>query len=89
MQKFLSRLILGMSLVMPIAIQAQDHDDHHSNKRYYDKAHKDYHEWNSDEEANYRKWQKETHRKDHEFDHANKREQQEYWNSRHEHSDHN
>jgi hypothetical protein len=86
----LATMPLCLALLVPIYASAQDHDrdEHHdsadhSNKKYYDKQHKDYHTWNADEDKNWQSYQDEHHQKHTDWDHASKRQQQEYWNSRH------
>lgn len=79
-------VLLGVALSMPIAVQAQDHQDSQT-KRYYDSKHKDYHEWNANEDQMYHQWLKDNHKKDHDWSKASKREQNDYWNWRHEHPD--
>jgi hypothetical protein len=81
MKRFFGALILGTILITPVAIQAQDA------KKYYDRDHKDYHAWNDNENTSYHKFLTEKHYKDHEFTKAPKKEQQEYWNWRHDHPD--
>jgi hypothetical protein len=56
-------------------------------KRYYDKAHKDYHTWNDDEQRNYTTFLNENHIRPHDFAKAKAAEQQRYWNWRHDHPD--
>jgi hypothetical protein len=56
--------------------------------RYYDRDHKDYHQWNDREERSYRVYLTDRHHKYYEFHHANHHEQQHYWNWRHDHPDH-
>ena len=82
MNRFFGALLLGATLIMPIAIQAQDQP-----RKYYDRDHKDYHVWNDGENSAYHRFLTENHRKDHEWAKANRKEQQEYWNWRHEHPD--
>jgi hypothetical protein len=82
MTRYLSALLLGAALLAPVAIKAQDHP-----QRYYDKTHKDYHEWNDSENQRYQSYQKEKNIKAHEFAKAKKSEQQDYWKWRHEHGD--
>ena len=56
--------------------------------RYYDKNHKDYHNW--DDRENRSPWGlylSSNHKKDHEFAKASSREQGQYWNWRHSHPD--
>jgi len=74
-------LFLGAVLSYPVVVQAADAH------RYYDADHKDYHEWNGDEDHAWRHWLEEQHRGYHEWTRANRREQREYWKWRHEHMD--
>ena len=84
MNRFFSALIVGAFLITPVAMQARD-DDHA--KKYYDRDHKDYHQWNDSENTQYHHFLEEKHRKDHDWNKSNKKEQQEYWNWRHDHPD--
>ena len=84
MRKFIGSLMLGGVLLAPVVMSAADRDDH----RYYDRDHKDYHAWNNDEERAYRHWLTEERREKYrDWKHASKRQQQEYWRWRHDHSD--
>jgi len=58
-------------------------DDHP--KRYYDRDHRDYHQWNEGEARAYRHYLEENHRTYHDWNRARKSEQQNYWRWRHEH----
>ncbi|MDQ2840321.1 MAG: hypothetical protein M3Y72_04630 [Acidobacteriota bacterium] len=88
MSKFLGSFLLSLALVTPVALHAQDHQDQdHQNKRYYDSTHKDYHEWNANEDQAYHTYLKENHKKDHDWSKASKKEQNNYWNWRHGHPD--
>ena len=69
---------LGGSVFMPAMASAQEH-------RVYDKSHKDYHDWNTDEDRYYRQYLNEHHRKYHEFQHMSKKQQKDYWRWRHDH----
>lgn len=71
---------LGAPVVMVTACAAQD-------DRVYDRDHKDYHHWDSHENQAWHRYLAENHRKDHEFAKADRKEQQEYWNWRHNHPD--
>lgn len=73
-------LTTGLALTTPMSSFAQDH-------RYHDKKHNDDHEWNDHEQQAYKIWQRDHHRKDMEFDRMSARDQQNYWNWRHSHSD--
>ena len=65
-ETFLSTTMLAGALliptvVMPVALQAQDH------KSYHDKRHNDDHDWNDHEDRAYRLYLKQNHRKYREF----------------------
>jgi hypothetical protein len=93
------RLLLGAMLVgalsiAPNTLRAQDHDhDHDQNhentgrKTYYDSSHKDRHEWNDNENSAWTRYRGEHHVKQSDFANTNKRQQQNYWNWRHQHPD--
>jgi len=92
---YLSSLLLTAALAAPIAMMAaatpQDDKREESrqveiNKRYYDKGHKDYHTWNSDEDRSYQRYQTEHHEK-RAFVQLNNRQQTVYWNWRHSNPD--
>ena len=88
MSRFFAAVLLSAALFSPVAIQAQDHQDRDDqNKRYYDSTHKDYHEWNANEDQAYHQYLKENHKKDREWTKASKKEQNDYWKWRHEHPD--
>ena len=57
-----------------------------NNKRYYDKSHKDYHNWNANEGRSYQRYQTEHHQK-RDFTRLNNRQQTSYWNWRHSNPD--
>jgi hypothetical protein len=55
--------------------------------RVYDKDHKDYHNWDDNENRAWGQYLNENHKSSHEFSTANKREQSRYWKWRHAHPD--
>ena len=55
--------------------------------RYYDRNHRDYHEWNDREDRSYRVYLGERHRDYREFHLNSRRQQSNYWNWRHSHPD--
>jgi len=57
-----------------------------NNKRYYDKSHKDYHTWDSNEDRSYQRYQTERHQK-RAFVQLSTRQQTVYWNWRHSNPD--
>ncbi|MCU1258313.1 MAG: hypothetical protein JWO80_1198 [Bryobacterales bacterium] len=83
MTRYLSTFLMAAALTIPVAMKAQDHQ-----QRYYDKTHKDWHEWNDTENQRYQQYQTERHvKQQHDFARAKKSEQQNYWKWRHEHGD--
>ena len=50
-------------------------------------AQDDHHKWDDHEQAAWGRFLAEKHRKDHEYEHATKKEQKEYWAWRHDHPD--
>ncbi len=84
MKRFLilGGLVMAASVVAPVAVMA---DDHHGEKRYYDRDHHDYHYWNDGEDRQYRAYLVERHETYVPFVRVNRRHQQEYFTYRHEH----
>jgi len=91
--RFMSSMALVSALAAPIALQAQDHDrddkDRDRDHRVYDREHRDYHNWNNDEDHRYRMWYGNTYngREYRDYNRLNRRDQQAYWNWRHNHGD--
>ena len=92
--RYLSTLFLTAALAAPVALMAaatpQDDKNHEkqgeNNKRYYDKAHKDYHTWDANEDRSYQRYQTEHHEK-RAFVELNSGQQTVYWNWRHHNPD--
>lgn len=59
-------------------------DEKHPHK-YYDKKHKDYHEWSEAENRAYRHWLDERHEQYRDFGKLGSRERNDYWDWRHDH----
>jgi hypothetical protein len=78
----LGGLLMASSMIAPVALMA---DDHHGEKRYYDRDHRDYHYWNGDEDRQYRAYLVEQHREYVPFATVNVRHRREYFRYRHEH----
>jgi Ni/Co efflux regulator RcnB len=57
-----------------------------NSKRYYDKGHKDYHTWDSNEDSAYQRYQTEHHEK-RDFVQLSTKQQTVYWNWRHSNPD--
>ena len=89
MTRYAFAFTLAVGLSMPMFMQADDHDHHDRDheRRYYDKSHRDYHQWNDDEDRNFILFLGERHIQVHAWTRARPREQQEYWKWRHEHPD--
>jgi len=93
--RYLSSFLLTAALATPVAMMAaarpQD-DSHHedrqgeNSKRYYDKGHKDYHNWDANEDRSYQRYQTEHHEK-RGFVELNTSQQTAYWNWRHKNPD--
>jgi len=91
-----SSLCLTAALAVPSAItcaaarQDNGHQEEHRNddKRVYDRNHKDYHNWDDNEDRSYRVYLGENHREYHPFLELKVKEQNAYWNWRHHHPDH-
>jgi len=85
MFKAAGALLLGFGLMMPIV--AQDRDDHDRRERYYDRDHRDYHQWNEGENrAWHRYWEEQRHEAI-EWQRATEAQRAAYWRWRHAHPD--
>ena len=91
--KYLSSLFLTAAFLAPAAIRtgaAQEvvvrHEDG-SVTRYYDRDHRDYHQWNDREDRSYRTYLGQRHLEFHEFHKSRPRDQRAYWRWRHRHPD--
>ncbi|MBV8207846.1 MAG: hypothetical protein JO041_13715 [Acidobacteria bacterium] len=88
---FGSVLIMG-ALMAPCGALAQDRDhdkDHDRDRkdRVYDRAHRDYHNWDENEDHAYRRWLDGRHEQYRDFNQLNASQQRAYWNWRHKHAD--
>jgi hypothetical protein len=84
--RFVASLILGAALLAPVSILAAANPQDVS-VRVYDRNHKDYHNWDDNENRAWTLYLTNNHAKYHEYSKANKREQSNYWNWRHSHPD--
>jgi hypothetical protein len=80
--KIVGGFLLGAALLVPVTVNAADHD-----KRYYDRDGHDYHAWNGQEDRAYRVYLGEQHRDYREFRREKPAQQQVYFKWRHEHPD--
>ncbi len=97
--RYFTSLFLAAALAVPAvtiaAPRRQDDRDSRNSQdsrdakqhRVYDSAHKDYHNWDANEDQAWNHYESEHHEKSRDFARASKREQKEYWNWRHTHPD--
>lgn len=88
MKRFLIVLVTLCALMTPAQIFGQDgyrrpYRDREG--RYYDRDHRDYHEWNERERRAWHRYWAERHRREIEWERANERQRRAYWRWRHEH----
>ena len=90
MKKLFLALPLGIALLSPSYLVAQDHDRDHDRDhehRYYDADHRDYHEWNEREDRAYHRYWEDRHRHYIDWERASEAQRRAYWRWRHEHPD--
>jgi hypothetical protein len=90
MQRLHRAFFTAIALIAPISITpafAQDHDDHHNDRVYHDKARNEDHHWDSHEDKAYRMWTEQNHRKYRDFSRLKDSDRQAYWGWRHDHPD--
>jgi hypothetical protein len=68
--------------------QEEHQRDNNDRNRFYDRQHKDYHNWNDNEDRSFRVYLGERHREYHPFVELRVKEQNAYWKWRHRHPDH-
>ena len=94
--RYFAALLLGATLIAPVGIQAanpQDRDREQREqrqraRRYYDREHKDYHNWDGNEDNAYRRWiTEERHEQYRDFGRLKRDQQSAYWSWRHQHPD--
>lgn len=88
---FLSAVLIA-PVVMVTSAKAQDdrrQEEHQRENqkqvRVYDRAHKDYHNWDDNEDRSYRAYLGEQHQDYREYSKLKRNQQNQYWNWRHEH----
>jgi len=87
LHRYLGSLLVGAALIAPVGVQANDKDRNCPDKGYYDRDHKDCHNWDDHEARAYQAWEKAQRKTDREFSKLKAKEQSEYWKWRHEHPD--
>ena len=94
--KYLAGLFLSAAMLAPVgalarAVPQDDHERHEREereRRVYDPYRKDYHNWDSRENDQYRRWLDERHHSYVDYDRLRGRQQREYWKWRHEREEH-
>src|ERR1700686_1319866 len=87
---FLTAALSAPAVVVTRAAPQDEHRDEHRDehqKRVYDRAHKDYHNWDDNEDRYYHQYFTENHREYRDYSKLNRRDQDNYWKWRHEHVD--
>jgi hypothetical protein len=93
--RYLSSFLLTTALAAPGGMLAatrpqydknQENRQNENNRRYYDRGHKDYHNWDSNEDRQYQRYQTEHHQR-RAFVQLNRRQQSVYWSWRHNNPD--
>jgi Ni/Co efflux regulator RcnB len=96
--RHLTYLVLTAALIAPVALgtraaaqddKRQDESQHNDKKqvRVYDRTHKDYHNWNDNEDRSYRLYLGQNHVEYRDYSKLNHTRQNQYWNWRHSHPD--
>ena len=86
--RFLSSLVLTVALLTPgVGVAAAQERAEvkvgPASVRVYDRSHKDYHAWDDQEDQRYRQYLNDKHQTYRPIAKLSKRQQTEYWNSRH------
>ena len=85
--RIVNGLLLGVALIAPMVLRADDTKQTTTTTRYYDSEGKDYHDWTPNEDHAYRTYLGEQHRDYVEFPKTTVVQQSEYFKWRHGHSD--
>jgi hypothetical protein len=86
--RYVSFIFLSAALSAPAALvsRAASQEEHHD-KRVYDHAHKDYHNWDEHEDHAYHQYFTENHREYRDYGKLKRKDQDAYWAWRHDHPD--
>jgi hypothetical protein len=88
--RFVAALFLSAAIAAPVSVMAAPAaQDASVQVRVYDKDHKDYHNWDDNEDRAYRGYLADQHMTYRAYNKQHHKTQQQYWNWRHEHPDHN
>ena len=88
LNRYISSLLLATALAAPVVMIAAPRPQEPSAQiRFYDRDHRDYHNWDDRENHAYRQYLGEQHRSYREYQRQNHKVQKNYWNWRHSHPD--
>ncbi len=88
--RYISLFFLTAALAAPVAIMAAPEPQNASVQvRVYDSSHKDYHNWNDNEDKAYRGYLTQQHQTYRSYNKQSHKTQNQYWNWRHSHPDKN
>jgi hypothetical protein len=85
--RYIASLILTAVLAAPMAIMASPTPQAAVSVPVYDRNHKDYHNWDDNENRAWGVFLTNNHSKYHEYSKSNRKEQGQYWDWRHSHPD--
>jgi heat shock protein HspQ len=78
--------LASLALVSPASARSASAQDR-TERRIYDRAHKDYHVWTDQEDRAYHRYLEERHLSYHDYGRLKATQQRNYWNWRHAHPD--
>jgi hypothetical protein len=88
--RYIASLFLTAALAAPVSVMARPiPQEANVQVRVYDRNHKDYHNWDDNENRAWGQYLTENHKNSREFSKSNRKEQSHYWNWRHAHPDKN
>jgi hypothetical protein len=88
--RYIASLFLTAALAAPVSLLAvPSPQEARVQVRVYDRDHKDYHNWDDNENHAWGQYLTENRKSSHEYSKSNRKEQSQYWNWRHAHPDKN
>jgi hypothetical protein len=88
--RYIASLFLTAALAAPVSLLAvPSPQEARAQVRVYDRNHKDYHNWDDNENHAWGQYLAENRKSSHEYSKSNRKEQSQYWNWRHAHPDKN
>lgn len=88
--RYIASLFLTAAIAAPVSLLAvPSPQEARAQVRVYDRDHKDYHNWDDNENHAWGQYLTENRKSSHEYSKSNRKEQSQYWNWRHAHPDKN